>query len=127
MAAPVPGTYATVVLSRAQQREVLVIPETAVSYAAYGTSVFVVEEGDMTRGGVALVVRQAFVRLGERRGDLVEVLAGVEEGARVAASGVFKLQDGFRVILDATAAHDAAADDTAADDTAADDADADED
>ncbi|MEO0324485.1 MAG: efflux RND transporter periplasmic adaptor subunit [Myxococcota bacterium] len=97
-AAPVPGTYATVVLSRAQERQVLAIPETAVSYAAYGTSVFVLEERDG-----ALVARQAFVRLGERRSNVVEVREGLEPGARIAASGVFKLQDGFRVVIDAEA------------------------
>ncbi|MEM1414472.1 MAG: efflux RND transporter periplasmic adaptor subunit [Myxococcota bacterium] len=97
-AAPVPGTYATVVLSRALEREVLAIPETAVSYAAYGTSVFVIDEGE---GGLG--VRQAFVQLGERRGDLVEVREGLDAGARVAASGVFKLQDGFRVVVDEAA------------------------
>ena len=100
---PVPGTYATVVLSRAQEREVLAIPETAVSYAAYGTSVFLIDDRDAEGSSRPLLVQQAFVRLGERRGDLVEVLDGVEDGARVAASGVFKLQDGFRVILDADA------------------------
>ena len=69
------------------------------AYAPYGDSVFVLEEKKNETGSVALVARQKFVRLGERRGDFVEAISGVSAGDTVASSGVFKLRNGASVVV----------------------------
>ena len=95
-----PGMFveAKVVLPAKQQT--LIIPATAVLYAPYSDSVFLIE--DQPDGKAGLVLRQQFVRLGERRGDFVAVLSGLEAGQRVASSGVFKLRNGQQVVIDNT-------------------------
>jgi membrane fusion protein (multidrug efflux system) len=45
------------------------------------------------------VARQRFVRLGERRGDLVAVISGLKGGERVVSSGAFKLRNGAAVVV----------------------------
>jgi membrane fusion protein, multidrug efflux system len=80
-----------------EQRRVLIIPATAVIYAPYGDSVFVVEKTRDRRGRTRRVARQRFVRLGETRGEAVAVSSGLSDGELVVSSGAFKLQDGSEV------------------------------
>jgi membrane fusion protein (multidrug efflux system) len=88
------GMFANVDVLLPAQTGVLAVPSSAISYAPYGDSVFVVAElkdpitGKMFRG-----VRQQFVRLGQTRGDLVAIVSGVKAGDEVVSSGVFKLQN----------------------------------
>jgi membrane fusion protein (multidrug efflux system) len=70
---------------------------TAIAYAPYGNSVFIVEEMDGPDGKKYLGARQQFVKLGESRGDQVAVLSGVDAGQEVVTSGVFKLRSGASV------------------------------
>jgi membrane fusion protein (multidrug efflux system) len=81
-----------------ERRDVLYIPQTAVLYAPYGDSVFVVEEGRDADGENKLTVRQQFVRTGEKRGDFVVVTSGLEVGQRIASTGVFKLRNGSTIV-----------------------------
>lgn len=90
-----PGMYASVEVVLPSTRQVLTVPLTAVSFATYGDSVFILEEDDNQQ----LLVRQQFVQLGERRGDFVEVTQGLEAGLQVANDGVFKLRNGAMVNL----------------------------
>jgi membrane fusion protein, multidrug efflux system len=73
---------------------VLTIPDTAVLYAPYGDSVFVVAEDKEHKAGKLL--RQQFVRLGEKRGDF----AAATSGETVVSTGVFKLRNGQAVVVD---------------------------
>jgi len=96
-----PGMFGSVAVVLPERSEVRTIPATAVLYAPYSDSVFVVEEKkDEKSGKLGLVLRQQFVRLGERRGDFVAVLSGLEQGATVASIGVFKLRNGQAVVVD---------------------------
>ncbi|OGQ86206.1 MAG: efflux transporter periplasmic adaptor subunit [Deltaproteobacteria bacterium RIFOXYD12_FULL_56_24] len=96
-----PGMFATVAVVLPGKTQVLAIPATAVLPAPYGDSVFVVEERQEEKSGkTGLVVRQQFVRLGESRGDFVAVLSGLEDGATVVSTGVFKLRNGQQVVID---------------------------
>ncbi|MFK7855979.1 MAG: efflux RND transporter periplasmic adaptor subunit [Granulosicoccus sp.] len=88
-----PGMFASVEVVLPQVKDVLMIPLTAVSFASFGDSVFVVEKNDNGQ----LTARQQFVQLGERRGDFVEVMQGLEQGQSVANDGVFKLRNGATV------------------------------
>ncbi|HSM92335.1 MAG TPA: efflux RND transporter periplasmic adaptor subunit [Anaeromyxobacteraceae bacterium] len=92
-----PGMFAQVEVVGHERRTALVIPATAPIFAPFGDSVFRVEQA---KGGEGVaVVRQQFVRLGERRGDFVEVLSGLGEGDRVVSAGAFKLRNGMAVAL----------------------------
>ncbi len=106
-----PGMYVNVAVQLPQPEQVLMIPATAVLYAPYGDSVFVVEPSAQKQAGQqspasggekGLVLRQQFVKLGDKRGDYVAVDSGVEEGERVVSTGVFKLRNNQSVVVDNT-------------------------
>ncbi len=103
-----PGMYATVEVVLPTQAPVLVIPVTAVLYAPYGDSVFVVtSQKDEASGEVKQVLNQQFIRLGGARGDFVNVIAGLKAGDLVVTAGVFKLRPGTAVVIDNKLALDA--------------------
>ena len=93
-----PGMFANVEVLSPDKRKVLVIPSTAAIYAPYGDSVFSIEEKN-EGGKQALTARQKFVRLGERRGDLVAVVSGLNPGETIVSSGAFKLRNGQAVVV----------------------------
>jgi membrane fusion protein (multidrug efflux system) len=98
-----PGMFASLAVVLPAEETVLVIPATAVLYAPYSDSVFVVEERrDETTGQTGLILRQQFVRLGEKRGDFIRVRAGLQKGETVVTTGVFKLRNGQAVAVDNT-------------------------
>ncbi len=92
-----PGMFVNVAVGLSAQQKVYAVPATAVLYAPYGDSVFVVEDGKDSKGKV---LRQQFVRLGPKRGDFVAVTSGVQEGDTVVSTGVFKLRNGQSVVVD---------------------------
>lgn len=94
-----PGMFANVEVLTGEEQRVLTIPATAVLFAPYGDSVFAVEEKKDGAGKTTAVVRQKFVRTGERRGDLVAVASGLREGETVVTSGAFKLRNGAAVTV----------------------------
>jgi membrane fusion protein (multidrug efflux system) len=103
-----PGMFANVSVVLPSTDEVLTIPATAVLYAPYGNSVFVVEEKkDNETGKSSAVLRQQLVRLGARRGDFVAVTSGLKAGETVVTTGVFKLRNGIAVTVDNSLAPDA--------------------
>ena len=96
-----PGMYVNVAVVLPARDKVLAIPATAVLYAPYSDSVFVVEEKRSEKGGQPVTaVRQQFAQLGEKRGDFVSVVSGLKEGETVVSSGVFKLRNGQDVVVD---------------------------
>lgn len=95
-----PGMFAKVGVILAEKNRVLVIPGTAVSYAPYGDSVFVIEKKkDEKTGKESLLIRQQFIRVGEARGDFVSVTKGLKAGETVVGAGVFKLRNGMQVTV----------------------------
>jgi len=100
-----PGMFANVAVVLPKKSPVLTVPTTAVLYAPYSDSVFIVEETKAESGGKAgLVARQQFVRLGEKRGDFVAVTSGLKPEQTVVSTGVFKLRNGQGVVVDNTLA-----------------------
>ena len=92
-----PGMFVQTELSLGSSRTVIALPASAISYAPFGDSVFIVtdlkgENGQSYRG-----VRQQFVKLGGARGDQIAVISGVTPGDEVVTSGVFKLRNGAAV------------------------------
>ena len=100
-----PGMFVNVAVVMPAKIKVLSIPATAVLYAPYSDSVFIVEEKtDEKSGKTGKAVRQQFARLGEKRGDFVAIVSGLKEGDTVVSTGVFKLRNGQSVIEDNTLA-----------------------
>ncbi len=100
-----PGMFVEVTAVLPETELVLMIPATAVLYAPYGDSVFMIEEKkDEKTGVVGKVLNQKFVRLGRARGDFVVVASGLDAGQTVVSSGVFKLRNGMSVVVDNTLA-----------------------
>ena len=89
-----PGMFAQARVMLPGRTSVVALPASAVNYAPYGASVFLVEELLGPNGTRYRGVRQQFVKLGEGRGDQIAVLSGVEPGAEVVSSGTFKLRTG---------------------------------
>jgi membrane fusion protein, multidrug efflux system len=95
-----PGMFVKVDVVLPEKSKTLVIPGSAVSYAPYGDSVFVIEKKkDPKTGKESQTLRQAFVRIGEARGDFISVTQGLKAGDVIVSTGVFKLRNGTPVTI----------------------------
>lgn len=94
-----PGMFVETRIALGETNTVIALPASAISYAPYGDSVFVVEEIESQDGAKYEGVRQQFVQLGTSRGDQVAVVSGLEPGAQIVTSGVFKLRNGAAVLV----------------------------
>ena len=95
-----PGMFAKVDVVLPQKGKTLVIPGSAVSYAPFGDSVFVIEKTkDPKTGKESQTIRQQFVRVGEARGDFVAITKGLKAGETIVSTGVFKLRNGMPVTV----------------------------
>jgi membrane fusion protein (multidrug efflux system) len=95
-----PGMFVRVEASLGHADSVIGLPASAVSYAPYGNSVFVVSELKGPNGKPYRGVEQRFVQLGPRRGDQVSIVSGLKPGEEVVTSGGFKLRSGAAVLID---------------------------
>jgi membrane fusion protein (multidrug efflux system) len=104
-----PGSFARVQFDLGGERDVVVIPQTAVSFNPYGNAVFVISKVKRKEGetdmqgkpltGDKLVVTQRFVKTGATRGDLIAVTEGLQPGEQVATSGLLKLRNDAEVTV----------------------------
>ena len=95
------GMFTRVKVLLPQKKPTLFIPSTAVSYAPYGNSVFVIEKkSDEKTKQESLILRQQFIRTGETRGDFVAVTNGLKADEQIVSTGVFKLRNGMDVVID---------------------------
>jgi membrane fusion protein (multidrug efflux system) len=95
-----PGMFAKAEVTLPQKSKTLVVPGSAISYAPFGDSVFVIDKKkDEKTGKESQVIRQQFVRVGESRGDLVAITQGLKSGEMVVSTGVFKLRNGMAVTI----------------------------
>lgn len=88
-----PGMFTTILTKQPEDRDVVTVPRTAISYNTYGDFVFVVEENDDGE----LVVNRRTVQTGEVRNGRVAVEDGLKEGEEVVAKGLLRLRAGQRV------------------------------
>jgi len=96
----IPGMYATVEIDNGAARNLITLPQTAISYNPYGDVVYVVQKGGTDdKGNPKLVVQQRFVRTGPTRGDQVAVESGVAVGDVVVTAGQMKLHNGSAVVI----------------------------
>jgi len=96
-----PGMFANVNINLGDQVKLLTLPQTAVTYNPYGSTVFIAKPTGKKdkQGNPALEAQQVFVTTGTTRGDQVAILKGVEEGATVVTSGQLKLKNGTPLII----------------------------
>lgn len=94
-----PGMFVDVQVRQSELRQLLAIPASSVLFAPYGDSVYILTESKENTDPQEYLVEQRFVRLGERRGDLVAVTSGLEPDDRVVSTGAFKLQNGMAVTV----------------------------
>jgi membrane fusion protein (multidrug efflux system) len=92
-----PGMFVQAHVALGASQRVITLPASAISYAPYGDSVFVVSEMKSPQGATYRGVRQQVVTLGGARGDQVAILSGLEPGDEVVTSGAFKLRNGVAV------------------------------
>ena len=110
-----PGMFANASVEVGDKKHYLTLPQTAITYNPYGSTVFVILTADEAAAqkrangasapapaasGSGLVVQQAFVTTGETRGDQVAILSGLKEGQQVVTSGQLKLKNGTSIVID---------------------------
>ena len=96
-----PGMFAKVEVELPEKNKTLVVPGSAISYAPFGDSVFVIEKKkDEKTGKESQTIRQQFVRVGEARGDFVAITEGLKANETIVSTGVFKLRNGMPVAID---------------------------
>ena len=94
-----PGMFVGTELALGESQPAIVLPASAINYAPYGDSVFVIEDVSGPDGKTYRGVRQQVVKLGPTRGDQVAILSGLKSGEEVVTSGVFKLRPGAAVVV----------------------------
>jgi membrane fusion protein, multidrug efflux system len=95
-----PGMFGKVEVELPEKHKTLVVPGSAISYAPFGNSVFVIEKKkDEKTGKETETIRQQFVRLGEARGDLMAITDGLKPNELIVSTGVFKLRNGMPVVI----------------------------
>jgi membrane fusion protein (multidrug efflux system) len=97
-----PGMFASVDVATGTTQHYLTLPQTAVTYNPYGSTVFVLKPGKAkdAKGNAELEAQQVFVTTGATRGDQIAVLSGITAGDHVVTSGGLKLTNGSPVIID---------------------------
>jgi membrane fusion protein (multidrug efflux system) len=94
-----PGMFVQTETPLGAEQRLVALPASAISYAPYGDSVFVVSDLKDDKGRSYRGVRQQFVKLGPARGDQIAVISGINPGDEVVTSGVFKLRNGAAVLV----------------------------
>jgi membrane fusion protein (multidrug efflux system) len=94
-----PGMFAKVSVLMSERQNVVAVPATAIHYAPYGDSIFIVSEMKDPKGKEYKGVKEQFIKLGQSRGDMIAVVSGLKPGDEVVTSGVFRLKSGARVTV----------------------------
>jgi len=107
-----PGMFANAAVEVGDKKHYLTLPQTAITYNPYGSTVFVVQTAEEAAAAAKAAsapapaassgyfVQQAFVTTGETRGDQVAILKGLKEGQTVVSSGQVKLKNGTWITVD---------------------------
>jgi len=98
-----PGMYARVRILLPQNQMVITVPETAIDYGLYGSSIFMIERSfDKKTQEPVMTVKRHYVKVGERRDNRAIITEGISESDQVVTSGQVKLHDGTSVVIDET-------------------------
>jgi membrane fusion protein, multidrug efflux system len=95
-----PGMFVKASVLMNESKPVVAIPATAIHYAPYGDSIFIVSDMKDPQSGKSYKgVREQFVKVGQTRGDLVAIESGLKPGEEVATSGVFRLRNAAPIVV----------------------------
>ena len=94
-----PGMFVQVEVGVGAQRSLFPLPASAINYAPFGDSVYIVTDLKGPDGKTYRGVRQQFVKIAGARGDQVGIVSGLKPGDEVVSSGAFKLRNGAAVGL----------------------------
>ena len=97
-----PGMFSDVLVDLKAKEDVITLPQAAVTFSPYGSTIYVVQEEKQENGSTALVATMRFVTPGDTRGDQVEILKGVKAGEVVVTAGQMKLQQGSKLTINNT-------------------------
>ncbi|MGH9494480.1 MAG: efflux RND transporter periplasmic adaptor subunit [Candidatus Sulfotelmatobacter sp.] len=97
-----PGMFVQVELPLGQPRDIVSLPASAINYAPYGDSVYIVGDMKDPKGNSYRGVRQQIVKVEGSRGDQVAITSGVNPGDEVVSSGVFRLRNGAPIQVNNT-------------------------
>jgi membrane fusion protein (multidrug efflux system) len=97
-----PGMFVQVELPIGQSRQVVPLPASAVNYAPYGDSVFVISDMKDAKGNSYKGVRQQMIKIDGSRGDQVGVVSGINPGDEIVSAGGFRLRNGAPVQVNNT-------------------------
>ena len=89
-----PGMFADVQILSSQQKAVLTLPDTAITYNPYGESVFVIKSSEQ-----GLTVQRQQIETGETRAGRVQIVRGLAAGDRVVSAGQVKLRNDMPVTI----------------------------
>jgi membrane fusion protein (multidrug efflux system) len=96
----IPGMFVKVRVNIGEGIQYLTIPQSSISFNAYGATVFIAHDAEQkTKQSPALVAQQVFIKTGDKRGDQVAILDGINEGDMVVTSGQLKLKNGTPLII----------------------------
>ena len=95
------GMFARASIILPTVKDQMVIPQTAISFTLYGLNVYVLKQGEEIdkEGNKVKVLRakQVVVKAGERRGNDVHVLSGIQAGDQIVLSGQVRLSNDTKV------------------------------
>lgn len=96
-----PGMFANVTINLGDRVKYLTLPQTAITYNPYGSTVFIARKTDRKdkQGKPLIEAEQVFVSTGLTRGDQVAIIKGLEPGVMVVTSGQLKLKNGTPLII----------------------------
>lgn len=90
-----PGMFATINTRQPEDRTVVTVPRTAISYNTYGDYVYVVEKNDDGQ----LAVSRRTVQSGNTRDGQAAIISGLKAGEQVVAKGLLRLRAGQAVTV----------------------------
>lgn len=96
----VPGMFAHVEIDNGNAVEQITLPQSSITYNAYGDTVYLVQKNGVdNQGKPRLTALQRFIKIGETRGDQVAIKSGVVAGDEVVTAGQLKLRNGASIVV----------------------------
>ena len=104
-----PGMYGTVSIDIGAPQKQVTLPQTALTFNPYGSTVYLVNSTPQTPSlwqklwGTKLppnlTAAQSFVKTGDTRGDQIAILFGVKDGDTVVGAGQLKIHNGSAITV----------------------------
>lgn len=96
----IPGMFAAIQVLQPTEKNVILLPTTAISFSLYGDSVYLIEKNHDKPE--QLIAKRIFVVTGEQQGNDTVIKKGVKPGQHIVNSGELKLQEGTAVVINNT-------------------------